>query len=86
MKLGNLSSDILDFLFFLYKHNVKYLLVGGEAVIYYGYPRLTGDIELYYEKSAQNCDNLLDALMEFWDQDVPGISTAADLAESGAIF
>jgi hypothetical protein len=65
---------------------VKYLIVGGEAVIYYGYPRLTGDIDFYYERSAENCNRLFDALMEFWEQDVPGISTAADLKESGVIF
>jgi hypothetical protein len=86
MKANNLSSDILDFIYCLYKYNVKYLLVGGEAVIYYGYPRLTGDIDFYYEKSAQNCKLLFDALMDFGKQDIPGIGTAIELEESGAIF
>jgi hypothetical protein len=86
VKIENLSADILDFLLCLYKHNVKYLVVGGEAVIYYGYPRLTGDVDFYYELSPQNCSHLYDALLEFWEQDIPGITTETDLAESGAIF
>ena len=86
MKVENLSSDTLDFLLCLNKHRVKYLIVGGEAVIYYGYPRLTGDIDFFFEQSAQNCNRLFDALMEFWEQDIPGIATAKELEESGAIF
>jgi hypothetical protein len=84
--IDNLSSDTLEFLLCLYKHKVKYLLVGGEAVIYYGYPRLTGDIDFFYERSTQNSNHLFVALKEFWEEDVPGIHAAADLEESGAIF
>lgn len=40
------SPDIREFLILLTKHKVHYLIVGGEAVIYYGYARLTGDIDL----------------------------------------
>jgi len=31
----------------LHKHRVRYLIVGGEAVIYYGYARLTGDVDFW---------------------------------------
>jgi hypothetical protein len=86
MKFGNLSSDTLDFLYCLHKYGVKYLIVGGEAVIYYGYPRLTGDVDFFYERSEANCSLLYDALMEFWEQDVPGIDAATDLEQTGAIF
>ena len=86
MKIGNLSPDTLDFLNCLYKHKVKYLLVGGEAVIHYGYPRLTGDVYCFYEQSAANCSRLFDALMEFWGQDIPGVDAATELEEAGAIF
>jgi len=75
VKVENLSSDTLDFLLCLNKHRVKYLIVGGEAVIYYGYPRLTGDIDFFFEQSAQNCNRLFDALTEFWEEDIPGGSS-----------
>jgi len=86
MNADHFSSDTLDFLRCLYKQEVRNLIVGGEAVIYYGHPRLTGDIDFYYERSPINCDRLYDALLEFWDQDIPGIDAAADLEEPGAIF
>jgi hypothetical protein len=44
------------------------------------------DIDFFYEKSAQNCKQLFVALMEYWDQDIPGIATVTDLRESCAIF
>jgi len=34
MKELYFSKDISEFLYLLYKHQVKYLLVGGEAVIF----------------------------------------------------
>jgi len=36
------SRDILDFLLLLHKQEVRYLIIGGEAVIFHGYARLTG--------------------------------------------
>jgi hypothetical protein len=38
-----LHPDFKDFLKLLNSHGVKYLVVGGYAVGYYGYPRATGD-------------------------------------------
>lgn len=34
-----LPSDFKEFLNLLRSHGVKYLLIGGYAVIYHGYPR-----------------------------------------------
>lgn len=51
MKNFSFLKDIEDFLTLLFKHQVKYLIVGGEAVIYYGYAKLTGDIGIFYENS-----------------------------------
>jgi hypothetical protein len=31
------SRDVLDFLLLLHKQDVRYLIVGGEAVIFHGY-------------------------------------------------
>jgi len=59
------SSDIVEFLFLLNKHKVKYIIVGGEAVIYYGHARLTGDIDIFYDRGKENCIRLFEALSEF---------------------
>jgi len=43
MKASHFSRDIQEFVKLLSEHQVKYVIVGGEAVIYYGHARLTGD-------------------------------------------
>lgn len=80
------SSDIVEFLFLLHKHKVKYLIVGGEAVIYYGHARLTGDIDIFYNRGKENCLKLFKALNEFWDADIPGVSKKEELQKKGEIF
>ena len=45
MKSSYFSKDVREFLCLLYKYNVKYVIVGGEAVIFHGHARLTGDID-----------------------------------------
>ena len=42
----NLPPDFREFLKWLNAHQVEYLLIGGEAVTYHGYPRTTADIEV----------------------------------------
>lgn len=80
------SADILAFLRVLAAQRVRYLIVGGEAVIYHGYPRVTGDVDFFYEASAANARRLFAALREFWEGDVPGIDSADHLLEKGVIF
>ncbi len=80
------SADIEEFLFLLAKHRVRYLIVGGEAVIYYGHARLTGDIDLFYETTENNVDRLFGALNEFWDRDIPGLHAPEELLRRGMIF
>ena len=60
--------------------------MGGEAVIYYGHARLTGDIDIFYERSRNSAVNLFTALKEFWDNGVPGIGTSEELLTKGTIF
>lgn len=43
MKALPFSQDALEFLHLLHQHGVRYVLIGGAAVIYHGYARLTGD-------------------------------------------
>ncbi len=50
----------------LSQHGVRYLIVGSEAVIHYGLARLTGNIDVSYEPTADNTHVLYDALREFW--------------------
>lgn len=80
------SVDIKEFIRLLTKHTVKYLIVGGEAVIYYGYPRLTGDVDFFYSNDAKNVSLLYMTLMEFWDDDIPGIESEEELKSPGYVI
>lgn len=80
------SKDIQEFILLLDRFDVKYVIVGGEAVIYYGYPRVTGDIDFFYEVTRENVKRLYEALSVFWDRDIPGIANEEELFEKGAIF
>ncbi|MBK6362490.1 MAG: hypothetical protein IPF52_02935 [Saprospiraceae bacterium] len=43
------NNDFRDFLNALNQANVKYVLVGGYSVIFYGYNRVTGDLDLFLD-------------------------------------
>jgi predicted nucleotidyltransferase len=83
---SHFPQDFLDIFVLLRKHGVRFLIVGAEAVIYHGYARLTGDIDLFYEPSLKNRRALFAALREFWSGEVPGIGSVQDLARKGMII
>jgi predicted nucleotidyltransferase len=60
-----LSDDLKEFLRFLNEEKVEYLLIGGWAVGYYGYPRLTQDMDVWVEMSARNAARILRSLTRF---------------------
>ncbi len=80
MKPDYFSDDIAEFIRLLHKFGVRYVIVGGQAVIYYGYPRLTGDVDFFYGDSEENQSALYGALFEFWDGRIPGIQKKQELA------
>lgn len=49
----------------LIKHQVNFLLIGGYAVIYHGYKRTTGDMDLWFEPNNENKIKLINVLKEF---------------------
>lgn len=49
----------------LNKYEVKYIVVGGYAVIYHGYNRHTGDLDIWVEQSEKNYLRLIKAFSEF---------------------
>lgn len=79
MKSDYFSEDIQEFLLLLHQYEVKYLVIGGEAVIYYGNPRLTGDIDFFFGNTDKNTTALFDVLLQFWDQNVPGLKNKQEL-------
>lgn len=79
------SPDIVEFITLLERHRVRYLVVGGEAVIFYGHIRLTGDIDFFYDSAPENIRRLHDALAAFWRGAVPGVKQFESLAEERTV-
>jgi hypothetical protein len=60
-----LSPDFKEFLKLLNKQEVEYLVVGGYAVVIHGYPRLTGDIDLWIKPTIENSRKVVKVLEQF---------------------
>ncbi len=46
------------------KHKVRYLFIGKAGAVLLGFPDTTQDIDLFIEKSPNNCDMLIQAVIE----------------------
>ncbi|MEQ8304843.1 MAG: nucleotidyltransferase [Cyclobacteriaceae bacterium] len=49
----------------LNKHQVEYILIGGVAVGFHGYPRSTADIDFWYNPTISNFHRIISALKEY---------------------
>jgi phage replication-related protein YjqB (UPF0714/DUF867 family) len=59
------NSDFRDFIELLEKHKVSYLVEGGFAVGFHGYPRFTGDLHIWLLPDQENAKRILSAVREF---------------------
>ena len=60
-----LSSDITDFIKLLQKHEVEFLICGGHAVAFHGFPRMTMDVDILVKPEENNSLKLQLALNDF---------------------
>ena len=61
----HLPQDFKELLQLLNSKRIEYLVVGGYAVALYGYPRATGDIDIWVAVSKENAPKIIEALKEF---------------------
>lgn len=78
------SPDFLELLNTLAKHGVKYLVVGGYAVMKYAEPRFTKDLDLFIAADPDNAQRIFDALSEF-GAPLTGLS-ATDFEKEGFFY
>lgn len=60
-----LPKDFKEFLQLLNSKGIEYLVVGGYAVALYGYPRATGDMDIWVAIGEKNAEKVAEALKEF---------------------
>ena len=77
-------QDYKDLLSAVHAHGVRYLIVGGYAVIYHAQPRFTKDIDLFIKADSANAQAIYAALAAF-GAPLQGIRPE-DFAERGSFF
>ena len=65
MAIRTLNKNFLEFLQELNAHKVKYLVVGGYAVIHHGYSRSTQDMDLFVAMEPDNAERICAAITAF---------------------
>lgn len=80
MAMIHLPPDFKEFLKLLNAHEVEYLLIGGYAVGYHGYPRATADMDIWIAMSPANAEKIIAVLKEF-GFDLPDLSPELFLKE-----
>jgi predicted nucleotidyltransferase len=79
-----LPRDWKEFLSLLVEHRVRFLLVGGHALAAHGFPRFTGDLDVWVEPGRQNAERVMKALIAFGFGGVRGLSDV-DFASPGTV-
>ncbi|WP_339795181.1 hypothetical protein [uncultured Imperialibacter sp.] len=64
--MGNIfNDDFRDFISSLNSHRVEYILIGGYSVILHGYPRTTGDLDIWVNRTEENYSKVENSFKEF---------------------
>jgi hypothetical protein len=61
----NTQSDFEDFFRLLESNRVDYLVVGGYAVAFHGFPRFTKDVDVFFDATPENASRLRTVLVAF---------------------
>ncbi len=83
----NIQQDFKELLRLLEDNSVKYLIVGGYAVAFHGFPRLTKDIDFFFENTDENVEKVLTSLELFGfsrhDLDIASFTTPGNIITFG---
>ena len=63
--MTTLPRDFKEFIELLNKNNVRYIVIGGYAVVYHGYVRSTNDIDIWIDIREDNIKKLIKVLDDF---------------------
>jgi hypothetical protein len=79
-----LNRHFREFFALLEKHGVEYLVVGGHAVGFHGFPRYTGDLDIFIAISPANAAKIVQVFQEFGFRALD--VTEKDFLEEGIII
>ncbi len=79
-----LNQDYKDILSILLARRVEFLLVGAYAMAAHGFPRATGDIDIFVNPSQANAEKVIQTLQDFGSP-LDRVSTA-DFTAPGVVL
>lgn len=79
-----MNPDFLDMLSALSAAGAEFLIVGSHAMSAHGYPRATGDIDLWVRPTPENAQRVWTALIQF-GAPLDGLQ-ASDFSEPDVVF
>jgi len=79
-----LNEDYKEMLSILSEEKVRYLVIGAFALSTYGYPRATGDIDIWIDADEENSGRIFKSLIRFGAP--MGHITQDDFKTKGIIF
>ena len=79
-----LPQDFKEFLKILNHKKIRYLLIGGYAVGYHGYPRATNDMDIFISKDIETANQMVSALKDF-GFDIPQLKDELFLKENNIV-
>ena len=82
MATSLLPADFKEFLKLLNSQRVEYLVIGGYAVGYHGYPRATADIDVWIAINPANAQKVAAVIREFFGAEVQGATPELFLQEN----
>lgn len=72
----HLPPDFREFLASLNAAGVEYLLIGGHAVAYHGYPRVTSDMDVWIHGTEENAQRAVAAVRHFFGDELAGLTAS----------
>ena len=76
-----LQKDLREFIELLNSNRVEYLVVGGHAVAFHGYPRYTGDIDFLIRATEENASRIVTVVEAFGMPDAENLKRILVLPE-----
>jgi hypothetical protein len=83
---GDVNEDFVDMLTALTAHQVDFLVVGAYALAAHGFPRATGDIDIFVAPTIENAERVYRALLDFGARVSAHGVTAKDFESKGAVY
>lgn len=59
------AADFKEFLKLCLDHEVRFMVIGGYAVVHHSRPRYTGDLDIWVDASQENAERVVRVLRDF---------------------